>query len=172
MKPLETISRTLLSLTLLIFACFTLSAQNLTENLQKQVWPETSAFSTEDWENLLPATASDTLFYHADNLAEVVAFDLDGRPNSVVILQLQEGKWIPQTRTDAVFDAHDNLIALLSWKFEDGKWENDSKTIRQIDAHGNDVTFEMLSWDNGEWKLHYMQRASGNNESLSAKLMP
>jgi hypothetical protein len=172
MKPLETISRTLLSLTLLLFACTTISAQNLTEALQKQVWPESSALSPDEWENLLPATDGDTLFYPANNLAEVVALDTVGRPNSVIVLQLQEGKWIPQTRTIAAFDAFGNLVALQSWKFEAGKWGNESKTIRQIDHHGNDVSFELLNWEGGEWKLLYMQRPSGSNESLSAKLMP
>jgi hypothetical protein len=172
MKRFHFTLKTLLPLTLLMLACLHMTAQSLSEVLQKQVWPSASPFTAADWENLTPSAGTDTVFAASDPIVEIVSTDAQGRPTMVIQLIREAGQWIPQTRMTASFDALGNLVALQSWTFNAGKWDNASTAVRRLDPQGNEASFELHVWEDGGWNLQYVQHPKPAEESLTARLAP
>lgn len=172
MKPLQRISRTLCTLTLLLFACFYLPAQSLTETLQKQVWPMSRPLSIDAWEIRLPGIGQDTLFDPSGLNAEAILLDMNGRPQQVIQLHRFAGQWIPQSRTLAEFDVFGNVVFLQSWIYQNQHWENESLAVREINSNGEEISFEFQLWEEAGWNLHYHQVTNQGNQTMSAQLAP
>jgi hypothetical protein len=153
----------------LLFCCFfllfgggcslSLSAQQVTEALQKQIWPAANTWSLDAWENALPDQNQDTIFHSSMASAEVVQLDQRGYPEQVVLLHKIDSHWQAVSKTLARFDHHGRLVNLQTWAFTDGVWVNESLAKRALAASGEVLTFEIQYWVEGSWQEVYSWEA-------------
>jgi hypothetical protein len=147
-------------------------AQKITESLQKQIWPGATTWSSADWEALLPAADHDLIVDADVATAERIERDPQGLPTCVTTLQLQDGIWLPISKTVARFDAQGKLTMLQSWIWENGIWENESRTEHiEVLATGS-IDFVVQFWNEAHWETSYRSASPTANAAISGNMQP
>lgn len=146
----------LAALTLTLLAFNTLSAQTLTETLQKDFWNAQAPMTADDWANKLPGNEQDTLFQTDGQTAERFALDHSGLPTEVVLFIRDNGTWQPVTRTITNWDSHGNMTYMQSWTFADNAWMNESTTTKRLDDEGRPTQTILHLWEEGGWKVGHI----------------
>ena len=146
----------LAALTLTLLAFNPLTAQTLTETLQKEIWNAQASMTADDWANKLPAHEQDTLFQTDGQTAERFSLDPSGFPTEVVLFLRDNGTWQPVTRTQTTWDTIGNMTSLQSWTFSDNAWTNESTTTKLMDENGRPTQTILQFWEEGGWKVGHI----------------
>lgn len=129
--------------------------QNLTEIFQKHAWHEAPVLSMMDWEMLLPAADTDTIYYNDAQQLETLKFNEAGAPKEVTLYSKTTGAFLPMLKSKVQYANTGHITSLTIYEWKDAAWLPSARFERLFDANGEDQSFVMDDWKDGNWHTSY-----------------
>lgn len=163
--------RILITLSLLIFYCSTiLSAQTLTERLQKLAWKDAPSITLLDWEILLPSDNNDEISYEIENELEKFTLNSLGQIETLTLFENANAEIRAKWKTEIQYLANGKIshLELFTYSPSDSNFHPSARFERLFDDMNQELQFQASFWNAGEWETSYFwKRENIERETLA-----